>query len=109
MNDLEICERIAEIEGVHIKNGTVDSNGEDLVLLQYEDNVIKGVWNPLTDDALCFQLMVKYKISLCGYSQPDGVISAYDVDRNGWINKECSDISPNKAICLAIIEAHNEG
>ena len=62
----------------------------------------EAAYNPLTDDALCFQLMVKYEV------QP-----WLDGDGSGnWcatINNEIGrDFSPNKAILLAIIEAHNE-
>lgn len=71
--------------------------------------------NPLTDDALCFMLMVKYDV--------ERVYEPYDCI--GWHYKclltqeklilertyfgkgeETPDISVNKAICLAIIELH---
>lgn len=99
LTDLEIAKKIAEIEG--FKFGTV--HGTPVIVSDSEDCTS---FDPLTDDALCFKLMVKYRVSLSGYNQPDGVISAYDVDKNGYINKECSHTSPNRAICLCIIEAH---
>ena len=65
---------------------------------------------PLLDDALCFQLMVKYTID---------VISPYLVnDETKWeaqmFVNGCSDAvnayddNPRRAICLAIIEAHKD-
>ena len=110
MDDLSICKRIAEIEGVHLKDGTVDSNGENLVLLHYEDNVIKGVWHPLTDDALTWRLMVKYDLDLIS---PYRKNNDTDWEALMFIDKYSDavcvyDENPNKAILLCIIEAHKE-
>ena len=91
LSDLEICKRIAEIDGLEI-----DFAGNGLVVIHNGGD--GNIYNPLTNDALCFKLMVKYKID--------------------WQNRESfkmgaavkgdilvADDSPNKAICLAIIEA----
>ena len=103
MNDLEICKRIAEIEGcidIHENNGNI-WHKKDYETLKY---------NPLTDDALCFQLMVKYDCDLMSPYRPNNDTS--------WecqiFPDDCFDAvsihndSPNKAICLSIIEAHKE-
>ena len=68
-------------------------------------------YNPLTDDSLCFQLMVKHKVEL-DFSQ--GVFTQACVPDFNSDNEEAvlsrveywhDDHSHNKAICLAIIEA----
>ncbi len=101
MNDLEICKRIAEIEGVRETHWDCDgrpffSNPKHLA------KGGKGYWdkyNPLTDDALCFELVKKYGVE---------IIPQWDrVSANNGI--ECTHEyakNPNKAICLAIIEVH---
>ena len=93
MNDLEICKRIAEIEG-YSKLGTVWG---ELVIVSNEDDTTS--YNPLTDDALCFGLVKKYGVE---------IIPQWDrVSANNGI--ECTHEyakNPNKAICLAIIEAN---
>ena len=96
MNDLDICKRIAEIEGYKV-NISIKCEG---VWCSRYDNNCYGIYNPLTDNALCFQLMIKYKLSLFA---PEG-------EQTNWdciiIDIFTCDENPNKAICLAIIEAH---
>jgi len=106
LTDLQICKKIAEIEGYHT-NLAIKCEG---VWCSMNDNNCYGVFNPLTDDALCFQLMVKYDCDL---------ISPYRPNKDThWecqiFTSDCADVvsiyndSPNKAICLAIIEAHKD-
>ena len=76
LTDLQICKRIAEIEGHETLPCDEYQEGDFYIVI----NDHGEDYNPLTDDALCFQLMVKYVY----------------------------DDSPNKAICLAIIEAHKD-
>ncbi len=100
MNDLEICKRIAEIEDVdfQIQNKKI--------LPKDPANAIKDkltdVYNPLTDKALCFNLMVKHNVRV----EPS--------DCNAWIYNEDGypeykvlhhDGTLQRAICLAIIKA----
>ena len=113
LTDLEICKRIAEIEGVKYR---VITEGDDVYLKPKTEGIVenrvcsKEFWlgeeyNPLADDALCFQLMVKYNVDIdntsegvhatcfCkGFSKPLG---RYGFDKNH-----------NKAILKSIIEAH---
>ena len=104
LTDLEICKRIAEIEGYKTSVTDVKKG----VWASIHKNDCYGWYNPLTDDALCFQLMVKYCID---------VISPYLVnDESKWeaqmFVSGCADAvnayddDPRRAICLAIIEAH---
>jgi len=108
MDDLEICKRIVEIEGY--KFGTV--HGTPVIVSDSEDCTS---FNPLADDALCFQLMVKYDINLTSMEPTlkdgsDGY--EYTCYKQGAYQNVSAilsiDKSPNKAICLAIIEAHKE-
>jgi len=101
MNDLEICKRIAEIEGL----STLVFNGVHLIEREPFESCESAIfYNPLTDDALCFQLMVKYKVKIVFERAPDYYHAIGFYKDN---TKFCeSDENPNKAICLAIIEAH---
>lgn len=100
MNDLSICKRIAEIEDLAIDGENLTSVNVR-VYNQGLDIPVIVMYNPLTDDALCFQLMVKYKLEFfpvgefyhCAWS--DSNVTTFDKNAN-------------KAICLAIIEAHKE-
>jgi len=101
MNNLRICDQIAGIEGIKYWN-------------HLDKCVLKAPWgwdkelpeyNPLTDDALCFQLMVKYRMQLSRLPNLDYICKKQGVFVN--INNTTKGMdSPNKAICLAIIEAH---
>ena len=103
MTDLEICKSIAEIEGYTVSTDVKPSCGSAYVNM-YPDNCY-GNYNPLTDDALCFKLMLKYEVSL--------TYGEYAVNAEILIKKEDGEHSfdaqaycPKLAICLAIIEAH---
>jgi len=91
LTDLEICTRIAEIEGV-------DYFASDGIISAQDELGMCREYNLLTDDALCFQLLVKYKVDFIPY-YPDEYRTQI---KNAYIVNE----SPNKAICLAIIEAN---
>lgn len=102
MDDLEICKRIAEIEGF---NTWVSDEG-----CTYEELHIDhgGTYNPLTDDGLCFRLMFKYNITCFSAAMfkediPTAIYVAQSPDVDDVI-----DESPNKAILLAIIESSEE-
>ena len=115
LTDLEICKRIAEIEGKDFY--LLESGGDTYPLIKvWQDSVLKDKcvpkrffeardYNPLADDALCFKLIVKYKVEIC-YDDKD--VSIYEDGDRKYIaisTKSFTD-KPNKAICLAIIEAH---
>ena len=101
LNDLEICKRIAEIEG---RTYWSSGHGEGLHLHYVEGNENSRIlyYNPLTDDALCFELMIKYKLSLIA---PEGEQVEWDCVISDVLT---TDKSPNQAICLCIIEAHKQ-
>ena len=107
LTDLEICKRIAEIEGVKVR-----ICGGDLCMLEVTGSSLMKIptteYNPLTDDALSFRLMIKYKVRTHWLWEENDGTPHYEA----YINEDSSDInydkSPNKAILLAIIEANNE-
>ena len=114
LTDLELCKRIAEIEGEEV---TVRFDWDDNLRTrlsygsEFEDRMPE--YNPLTDDALCFRLMVKYDIRVESFEPTlkdgsDGY--EYHCYKQGALNYASNTLSisksPNLAICLAIIEAH---
>ena len=107
LTDLEICKRIAEIEKLphRLEEGMNDKfiNASTI----YGDVC---EYNPLTDDALCFQLMVKYAIEvkppLKGVQENTKVAWSVFNGIDDFDNYYLYNASTNKAICLAIIEAH---
>ena len=101
LTDLQICQRIAEIEGKsHWTHGT----GEGVCINYIEGNRDSTVlyYNPLTDDALCFRLMIKYKISLIQHQNNTTVYCIWDHDEKHATN---TMTDAKRAICLAIIES----
>ena len=107
LTDLEICKRIAEIEGL-----AAYVDGDDLIHQLIPTSACQTIYddyNPLTDDALCFRLMVKHGITMEHFNIVNGIttqFNAYHVDAG--LDSDCFDMSPNKAICLAIIETHKD-
>ena len=121
MNDLAICKRIAEIEGVeHLCDRGVivlSENYNELInticsgryspeqVIKFID---KAAYNPLTDDALFLHLLESYG---------DKLYTEHDIEGGG--NKTKWSIDPEhfednkfiynrRSVLLAIIEAHNE-
>jgi len=106
LTDLEICKRIAEIEGEKIAG-----LGDDNVYVKCQPSLVGNVqYTPLTDDALCFQLMVKYDIDVLSPYRKNGETKweAQIFSKDYADAFSIYDESPNKAICLAIIEANKE-
>jgi hypothetical protein len=75
-------------------------------------------YNPLTDDALCFQLTKKYRVSIDYFEdwqrqgEDKDVLARLEIGLGihalGTVDFCKNDDSLNKAICLAIIEAHKD-
>ena len=106
LTDLEICKRIAEIEGYRVSTDVRPSCGSAYANI-YPDNCY-GNYNPLTDKALCFDLMVKY---MCYFKiqSDENLTSIYVHDLEAMSPQDLlcivKDPDPQRAICLAIIEA----
>ena len=95
MNDLRICNKLAEIESISYWNHL----GKCVLKAPWSWGEESPEYNPLTDDALCFRLMIKYEIEL------------FEINKVWHCNWAGSNLvtkseSPNKAVCLAIIEAN---
>jgi hypothetical protein len=99
LTDLEICKRIAEIEGLEIScEWDCGNNG---ILIGKGDGDLKD-YNPLKDDALNHNLMIKYKIRV----EPENC-SAWTDNDDGYPQYEVIHCKGtiNEAICLAIIKS----
>jgi len=108
MTDLEICKRIAEIE-----HGTAyvdcDDTGEFININHPRSDRGGEMYNPLTDKALCFELMVKYMRFFKIQSDENlTVIYVHDLEATSPQDLLCivKDTDPQRAVCLAIIEAY---
>jgi hypothetical protein len=108
LTDLEICKRIAEIEGEEV---TVRFDWDDNLRAQlsygsvFEDRMPE--YNPLTDDALCFQLMCKYGVTFGSCQFYKNMFTAFTYSEHEIkVLPKAHERSPNKAICLTIIKAH---
>ena len=108
MTDLEICKRIAEIEGVTL-SGFHPTTMSDGSFYTRASNGAEVNINYLTDKALCFDLMVKYEVVFLDGEAFAGCESGAAVSGGGYYcNGIAEDNDPQRAICLAIIDAHKE-
>lgn len=106
LSDLEICQKVADIEDTKFLIGELgEHKGKIYYIWQHSERygiILQKEYNPLLNDGLCFRLMNKYDISL----QQDG-------DGMFWVaGRGIADNlykSPNKAVCLAIIEKYKNG
>lgn len=100
LTDLEICKRVAEIEGVKI-----DVLGGKVILDEMINNVRIRLteYNPITDDALWVNLILKHEVSICF------ITCSISIIRDGITSFEFTDIpSLKRNALLLIIEAHKE-
>ncbi len=114
LTDLEICKRIAEIEGFEFDVKSLFTNGPLGVwpkcgFKEAGMSIASGSYNPLTDDALIKQFIYKYEVTIVWgrnlvmmYRKPN--LNPVDTVRFEFTDK--SEL--NKTILLAIIEAHND-
>ncbi len=107
LTDLQICKRIAEIEGFEYYKLT------DQGYMAFNEGINHSVtdrvfFNPITDDALCFQLMVKYNVKMARLWEENDGTKHYEAYINEYSSDEQCEKLPNKAICLSIIEAHKD-
>ena len=101
LTDLEICQRIAEIE-----NRVISGIGSLNVFVKCEPSQVGNEqYDPLADDALCFRLMLKYDMPPMKSETNNLYDCVFDINKAisgaGIISNE----SPHKAICLAIIKS----
>ena len=100
MDDLSICKRIAEIEGVDF-----DYNDERVMYWREEGSPVE-TYNPLTDDALIFTLAFDNKVKIDYFDECVYITAPRTVARHRFDKDDIASL--RKAICLAIIEAHKE-
>ena len=111
LTDLEICRTIAKIELSETYKGMEERAHDGICVLVLSYGMIfRQAYNPLTDDALCFQLMVKYDIDVLSPYRKNGETKweAQIFSKDYADAFSIYDESPNRVICLAIIEAHKE-
>ena len=103
MNNLDICKRIAEIDGFDYFRLT------DQGYMAFNEGINSSVtdrmfFNPLTDKALCFDLMVKYRVCIGLTGGDDFRATVFDWNPDKMFIGRGETLQ--KAICLAIIEAN---
>jgi hypothetical protein len=108
MTDLEICKRIAEIEGLRVaspKEAEVRGYMPTLCVIILNGDYLGGShsYKPLTNNTLCFNLMVKYKVER---KILDGIVY-YSIPFQSKMYQVIEG-HDSKALCLAIIEANGE-
>ena len=114
LTDLEICKKVAAIElgkscfcnnGIpdHVYTSKVNMNA--IFGKKHGDVDGNTEFNPLTDDALCFKLMVKYDLDVISPYRKNNETKweAQSFANNYATTFSVYDESPNRAICLAII------
>lgn len=107
--DLEICKRIAKINGDNIS--LMKSALGTRYMKMTSGHGGYREYNPLTDDNLCFKLMVKYKVLITWNPHiNDNCTAVIDGTSDElpfpFAIADVNNESPNRAICLAIIESH---
>ena len=107
LTDLEICKRIAAIEAEFDR--ACDWSVNMCAQLEFGDGENWKVYKPLTDKALCFDLMVKHELSIklaaCKHKGAYCVKWEWTMDIDGGITY---DNNPQRAICLTIISKHSQ-
>ena len=110
LTDLEICKRIAEIEGVNWMPAYPNQPNEFVGLVSESDlsgtpPELIGEFNPLTNKALCFDLMVKYKIEVRLHFNQVGYWGKTGKFREFFFPTDINN-NTQRAICNAIIKKH---
>lgn len=109
MDNLELCASIAKIEGVFDQIVEEVARQRERNNREFQTGAIsylkpqsfEDIYSPLTNDALCFELMVKYAITVAPrIGNTTATWTGGDIEARG-------DKHTNKAICLAIVEAFN--
>lgn len=101
LTDLEICRKLAMIEGKYQDLLSKQSSYNSRLFLRVQEKAtIKRWYNPLTDDALCFRLMVKYGLIVGKATE------GWSVYIGSLANFILNDKDPNRAICLSIIKVN---
>jgi len=106
LTDLEINGKIATITGVVIEHIT----GNTIYIVDNETGLETGYdeymeYNPLTDDGLCFRLMIKHEIKVSTYYKIGDRVPFYGAETPDL--EEVEARTPHKCVCLAIMSAYD--
>lgn len=109
MNRSEICKAVARIEGLNVATPREASSrewNEDACIILPHGSYGGGSYpyNPMADDAMCFKLMIKYKVE-CKYIAGD---LHFFIPRKTGLVPAIGCHTPNEAICLVIIESKQQ-
>lgn len=112
MTDEEILKRLAEIEGYKLSEYGFRYSTAFNAIIHYQDDDFSP-WNPLHDDAQCLALVKKYRVAVAFYEGHGRLPAQWCAICRSEIQHtieeiEATNASPslNRAVCLAIIEAH---
>ena len=108
LTDLELCKRIAEIEGAG-KIHFLDVEYYEYPLYIDDDEDRRAYYrNPLVDDALCQQLIKKYSVSMIKDGDDWWSMIVDDVVLDWSLNFKFLNLDTdyNRAALLCIIEVH---
>ncbi len=99
LTDLEICKRIAEIEGIehHVEM-------PDTINAYIYSEQLNKEYNPLKDDGLCFRLMAKHELLVETSEGKTYAWYASAFEASPYVDK-----SPNRAVCMAVIKKNEVG
>ena len=104
LSDLEICKRIAEIEGLDF---SVESYGVFTSEFNVNYNSHESTqYDPVNKNDLCIALMEKYEIAKIVKGNIDGSKISIALDYEYY--KDYPEKLDNREVLLAIIEAHKE-
>ena len=112
LTDLEIRKMITEIEIKRLfprANSVEFDHAQNCYWIQVVGFESYPLLNPLTDDALCFRLMVRYEIvrDWEAYDQIGWYYTDLENQQSATVKREAfvvDDHGDNRAICLAIIK-----
>jgi len=108
LTDFELCKCIAEIEGHEIPNPDEWYVEDEFFIIE---NECSERYNPITDDALCFRLMVKYEVVVNYAMMEVHIIDDNAIEYDNGCAALISFNSPDeipRAILTAIVESNNE-
>lgn len=116
MDDLQLIKDIAVIEDIATLQGDGINRGDIYHIWQHSERygiLLQHKYNPLTDDAKCYRLMVKYKVLITWNPHiNDNCTAVIDGTSDDipfpFAIADFNDTNPNRAILLAIREANKD-
>jgi len=104
LSDLDLCKKIADIEGL---TSHIAMEGSPNAYIWCDDTETE--YDPLTNKALLFDLMYKYDVSTCRYSDCAFIVSDYtDIPHKASVSFSGKE-EFSRAILECIVEANKDG